>query len=120
MLIEFLRVPEKLASTREFPSISVLAPSPTLARLLSRINFPRLSSSAIRPNTMNGDGKNWSLNDDLEVAAPEVLAIIQREKGRQRRGLEMIASENFTSRAVLQCMSSVLHNKYSEGQPGAR
>ena len=51
---------------------------------------------------------------------PEVYAIIQNEKQRQVRGLEMIASENFTSRAVLECMSSCLHNKYSEGQPGLR
>ena len=50
----------------------------------------------------------------------KVYGIIKKEKNRQVRGLEMIASENFTSLAVLQCMSSCLHNKYSEGQPGVR
>ena len=66
------------------------------------------------------DGSKWTLNDPLSEADPEVYGIIQAEKDRQRRGLEMIASENFTSRAVLECMSSCLHNKYSEGQPGVR
>jgi len=60
------------------------------------------------------------MNQNLEDLDPEVFAIIQREKRRQTYSLEMIASENFTSRAVLDCMSSCLHNKYSEGQPGAR
>ncbi len=62
----------------------------------------------------------WSMNKELEEADPEVFSIIQKEKTRQLKGLEMIASENFTSRAVLQCLSSCLHNKYSEGQPGVR
>merc|ERR1711959_222458 len=42
------------------------------------------------------------------------------EKNRQLRCVELIASENFTSKAVLECLGSVLTNKYSEGQPGAR
>ena len=68
----------------------------------------------------SSDGSPWTLCDPLSSADPEVFKIIQDEKSRQRRGLEMIASENFTSRAVLECMSSCLHNKYSEGQPGLR
>jgi glycine hydroxymethyltransferase len=46
--------------------------------------------------------------------------LIQKEKLRQWKGIELIASENFTSRAVLDCLGSVLTNKYSEGYPGAR
>merc|ERR1719337_129284 len=46
--------------------------------------------------------------------------LIQEEKDRQIRSIELIASENFTSRAVLECLGSALTNKYSEGQPGAR
>merc|ERR1712070_826702 len=42
------------------------------------------------------------------------------ERDRQLRSIELIASENFTSRAVMECLGSVLTNKYSEGQPGAR
>jgi len=62
----------------------------------------------------------WTLNQHLSEADPEVYGLILKEKQRQLKGLEMIASENFTSLPVLECMGSCLHNKYSEGQPGAR
>merc|ERR1719169_158172 len=45
---------------------------------------------------------------------------VAEEKARQMRSIELIASENFTSKAVLECLGSVLTNKYSEGQPGGR
>lgn len=51
---------------------------------------------------------------------PELFELMKKEKKRQESGLEMIASENFTSLSVLQCLSSCLHNKYSEGLPGQR
>lgn len=60
------------------------------------------------------------LNDRLDVADPEIYDLVMKEKERQKKGLEMIASENFTSVAVLQSLSSCLHNKYSEGLPGTR
>ena len=60
------------------------------------------------------------LHQNLSDADPELMKMIKDEKRRQLRGLEMIASENFTSMAVLQCLSSCLHNKYSEGMPGQR
>ena len=70
---------------------------------------------------INGDVKNvWTLNDPLEKVDPAVHEILKKEKHRQRAGLEMIASEQFTSLAVLECLSSCAHNKYSEGQPKAR
>lgn len=56
----------------------------------------------------------------LKEADPEMYAIIQDEKVRQSRGIELIASENFTSKPVLECLGSCMTNKYSEGQPGAR
>lgn len=49
-----------------------------------------------------------------------VFSLIQKELERQRRGLELIASENFTSPAVMQAMGSCLTNKYAEGYPGKR
>ena len=68
-----------------------------------------------------GDNENaWTLNDPLEQVDPRVHSILVNEKHRQKAGLEMIASEQFTSLAVLDCLSSCAHNKYSEGQPGAR
>lgn len=64
--------------------------------------------------------QEWTLSNPLKVEDPELYALIREEKERQKRGLEMIASENFTTTAVLECLGSCLHNKYSEGQPGAR
>ena len=56
----------------------------------------------------------------LNEVDPEIYNLIQRETERQEYGLEMIPSENFVSEAVLEAMSSVLTNKYAEGQPGKR
>jgi glycine hydroxymethyltransferase len=50
----------------------------------------------------------------------ELFAIIDRERDRQNTSLQLIASENFTSRAVMEATGSVLTNKYSEGYPGKR
>ncbi|XP_053607089.1 serine hydroxymethyltransferase isoform X2 [Plodia interpunctella] len=63
---------------------------------------------------------NSLLNGNLWDTDPELFEIIKKEKHRQLTGLEMIASENFTSVPVLQCLSSCLHNKYSEGMPNQR
>jgi len=51
---------------------------------------------------------------------PELYELIEQEKSRQWRSLELIASENFTSKAVMECLGSCLTNKYSEGLPHAR
>src|SRR5690606_40199309 len=51
---------------------------------------------------------------------PEIAAVLDGELTRQRETLEMIASENFVPRAVLQAQGSVLTNKYAEGYPGRR
>jgi glycine hydroxymethyltransferase len=56
----------------------------------------------------------------LEEHDPIMFDIIEKEKHRQWSGLELIASENFTSKAVMQCLGSALTNKYSEGYPGKR
>lgn len=56
----------------------------------------------------------------LQQQDPKVWAAIQAEAERQRDGLEMIASENYTSAAVMQAVGTVLTNKYAEGYPGRR
>src|SRR5277367_6219912 len=56
----------------------------------------------------------------LAQADPEVAAAIDHEALRQHEGLEMIASENFVSEAVLEAAGSVFTNKYAEGYPGRR
>src|SRR6476661_4474252 len=58
--------------------------------------------------------------DILKQADPEVFAAIQGERKRQQFGLEMIASENYTSAAVMAAQGTCLTNKYAEGYPGKR
>jgi len=57
---------------------------------------------------------------DLQTQDPDIFDAIQREVQRQNDGLELIASENFASKAVLEAMGSPLTNKYAEGLPGKR
>ena len=61
-----------------------------------------------------------TFNDPLESVDPEIAAVLQAELDRQRSFLEMIASENFVPRAILESQGSVLTNKYAEGYPGKR
>ena len=56
----------------------------------------------------------------LSETDPEIAAVLQQELDRQRHTLEMIASENFVSRGILEAQGSVLTNKYAEGYPGKR
>ncbi|KAI9226007.1 MAG: serine hydroxymethyltransferase [Piptocephalis tieghemiana] len=63
---------------------------------------------------------NTCLNTPLEQEDKEIYDLIENEKYRQYSGLELIASENFTSQAVMEANGSCLTNKYSEGLPGAR
>lgn len=61
-----------------------------------------------------------SLMDDLKVVDPEIAEAIDAELSRQRNKLELIASENIVSTAVMAAQGSVLTNKYAEGYPGKR
>ena len=56
----------------------------------------------------------------LKTMDPEIFAIIEKERVRQEDGLELIASENYTSQAVMQAQGSILTNKYAEGLPNKR
>ena len=60
--------------------------------------------------------QKWAIRE----VDPEIAAVIEREERRQKEGLELIASENYTSRAVLEAVGSVLTGKYAEGYPGKR
>ncbi len=62
----------------------------------------------------------WSSSQNLQESDPEVFKIIEKETHRQKTGLEMIASENYTSLAVMQAQGSTLTNKYAEGYPNKR
>jgi glycine hydroxymethyltransferase len=63
---------------------------------------------------------NEYFTSPLSSADPEVFAAIQQELKRQQDQIELIASENIVSKAVLQAQGSVLTNKYAEGYPGKR
>ena len=56
----------------------------------------------------------------LEQVDPDIAKVIRAETERQARNLELIASENFVSEAVLEAVGSVMTNKYAEGYPGKR
>lgn len=56
----------------------------------------------------------------LAATDPEIWNVVQQEQGRQTDGLELIASENYTSAAILEAAGTVLTNKYAEGYPGRR
>jgi glycine hydroxymethyltransferase len=57
---------------------------------------------------------------ELERIDPEIYAALRKEAERQEHNLELIASENVVSRAVLEAQGSILTNKYAEGYPGRR
>ncbi|KAJ2803629.1 Serine hydroxymethyltransferase, cytosolic [Coemansia helicoidea] len=77
----------------------------------------RAAAQAARPYTRSAASV---LNQPLAETDPEMFGIIEQEKARQRAGICLIPSENFTSRAVMDALGSVMQNKYSEGYPGAR
>jgi len=90
---------------------------PRAARVIQKIsnkNGTQPLASSVRSLS------NFSLNDSLKDTDPELCNLIEQERARQQSSLVLIASENFTSRAVLDALGSVLSNKYSEGYPGAR
>ncbi len=60
------------------------------------------------------------INDRLEIVDNEIYEAIKKEEKRQNEKIELIASENFTSKAVMEAMGSVFTNKYAEGYPGKR
>ena len=81
-----------------------------------------MSSSATSASASN---KTASAPDSfftatLAEADPEIAAAIKGELGRQRHEIELIASENFTSEAVMEAQGCVMTNKYAEGYPGKR
>src|SRR5213595_4136699 len=63
---------------------------------------------------------NNKMSRPLFESDPDIAAAIDSEARRQHEGLELIASENFVSEAVLEAMGSVFTNKYAEGYPGKR
>ncbi|GFP89577.1 serine hydroxymethyltransferase 2 mitochondrial [Phtheirospermum japonicum] len=85
-----------------------------------RIYMSTLANQAVSQKDTSRITWTKQLNAPLEEVDPEIADIIELEKARQWKGLELIPSENFTSLSVMQAVGSVMTNKYSEGYPGAR
>ena len=64
--------------------------------------------------------KKKLFTDNLNISDPELFSVIEKENNRQEQEIELIASENITSLAVMQAQGSVMTNKYAEGYPGRR
>ncbi|MBV95293.1 Serine hydroxymethyltransferase, mitochondrial, partial [Eschrichtius robustus] len=116
----------------EFGGVWLPGPAPHPLQSTLALDGPlrrcgRLVRMAIRcqhseaAQTQTGEAtKGWSGQESLSDSDPEMWELLRREKDRQCRGLELIASENFCSRAALEALGSCLNNKYSEGYPGKR
>jgi glycine hydroxymethyltransferase len=90
-----------------------------LLRVASRTLTP--ASAAARPmSSAASHAAATALNATLSDVDPDLKQIIEDEKVRQAESVNLIASENFTSAAVLEALGSVMQNKYSEGYPNAR
>src|ERR1700760_4721945 len=85
-----------------------MSPSPIHGRFAMNVSAP----VSVRSNPF--------FSAPLAAADPEIARAIELELGRQRDGIELIASENIVSRAVLEAQGSVMTNKYAEGYPGRR
>jgi glycine hydroxymethyltransferase len=69
------------------------------------------------PRTAMAESTGAAVNQSLAAGDPAIAALIGKELQRQQTHLELIASENFASRAVMEAQGSVLTNKYAEGLP---
>lgn len=92
-----------------------------LKSVISRL-ATHTSRSSISRRAATSESRSWAnaLNAPLKDTDPELYSIIESEKVRQTQFLNLIASENYTSRSVYDSLGSVMSNKYSEGYPGER
>jgi glycine hydroxymethyltransferase len=127
----FPRAAEKVYLLREFepgaPSLDVADPigmgleAYRAAREIIRHGLPGLMQFIDQDRS--GPFSNMNRNPhnrSLEEVDPEIFQAVEAERIRQFENIELIASENFTSRAVMEAQGSVLTNKYAEGYPGRR
>lgn len=116
-LAPVLRRAAAAAATTSSRSVGIAAINATNSTITSSSSMAS-TASTIRSSSSSSAGA--SLNQRLPEVDPDLCRLTEQEKARQRSSLVLIASENFTSRAVLDALGSVLSNKYSEGYPGAR
>src|SRR5688572_32427156 len=95
-----------MAPRRRFPSVTL------------RLEFQGLTAMATATAAATHSASFFETT--LADADPEIFGAIRSELGRQRHEIELIASENIVSRAVLEAQGSIMTNKYAEGYPGKR
>src|SRR6266404_5215074 len=87
---------------------------------VTRIQLKKLRGTRYNPEAPRHIMKNDPMSRSVYEVDPQVASAVDNEVRRQHEGLELIASENFVSEAVLEAMGSVFTNKYAEGYPGKR
>ncbi|ESQ33306.1 hypothetical protein EUTSA_v10003888mg [Eutrema salsugineum] len=87
--------------------------------LLAQSKHPRRTIGDTDLELRRAAVRAWG-DQPLHLADPDIHELMEKEKQRQVKGIELIASENFVCRAVMEALGSHLTNKYSEGMPGAR
>src|SRR5438067_1366093 len=106
-----------LPSVLSFVEQSSLVP-PGSSRKSGSVSYPM---SDLPHHIHSGSSTpQWVYGEALRRVDPEIFDVVSAEENRQRENIELIASENFTSRAVIEAQGSVLTNKYAEGYPGKR
>ncbi|KAL9250391.1 Serine hydroxymethyltransferase 7-like protein [Drosera capensis] len=109
----------------EVEEFQILGHSMCLKRRRDREDSVVSSSSGSKRMSIDSGVESRSIaakwgNQSLQSADPEIFEIMEKEKNRQFKGIELIASENFVCKAVMEALGSHLTNKYSEGMPRAR
>lgn len=106
---------------KEIEEFRILGHSMCLKRRRDNGNLSSSKRISVEPDLEERKAavRSWG-NQPLCVADPDLFGIMEQEKRRQYMGIELIASENFVCRAVMEALGSHLTNKYSEGMPGAR
>ena len=121
-----MRMQRQLAAPASYAAckapLFVEAHAPMLTRFTSRMISTNADAYAALSEKKESAHMTWPqiLNKPLQEVDPELADIIEKEKNRQWKGLELIPSENFGSSSVMEAVGSVMTNKYSEGYPGAR
>ncbi|KAK9793736.1 hypothetical protein WJX73_005989 [Symbiochloris irregularis] len=124
LLRQGLRAGASLRQSLGVRSFASVTPAVEQSALPAEAPAPEDNHAAYKWLQADPEKKNVSwpqqLNASLEEVDPELYDIIEKEKNRQWKGLELIPSENFVSTSVMEAVGSVMTNKYSEGYPGQR
>ncbi len=115
-----VRTPEEVSLTRTHNNINVLCMGGSHVKPEAAPELADVFLSTSFEGGRHDRRLRKASGSRMETTDPEVFAAVEAEERRQRNNIELIASENFTSPAVMEAQGSVLTNKYAEGYPGRR